>query len=141
MAFIKKKGNSLIEFWPKTASVTITLVGTLVAPDGSGAATVATAGASSLFGSALTSVASTDSDFASNTKIPVEVPKDDCEFEADVTGTLTTAMVGERRGITASGTQVDAANTTNDQVTITAFISATKCRCKINEAYHYADGA
>jgi len=139
--FKKIKGKSLTEYWPKTASVTITISGTLLAPDGSGAATVATASALRLLGSSLVSVASTDADFASNTRIPVEVPLDDCEFEADVTGTLTTAMIGELRGLTASGTVVDATNTTNDQVTITKFISATKCHCKLNEAYQYADGA
>uniref|UniRef100_A0A6H1ZI22 Uncharacterized protein n=1 Tax=viral metagenome TaxID=1070528 RepID=A0A6H1ZI22_9ZZZZ len=139
--FKKIKGKALTEWWPKAASVTVTITGTLLAPDGSGAATVCTATALRILGVSLKSIASTDSDFASNTKIPVEVPLDDCEFEADVTGTLTTGMIGELRGLTASGTVVDATNTNNDQVTITGFISATKCRCKINEAYQYADGA
>jgi len=138
--FKKISGPSIVKWWPKKASTTIT-VGSLTSPDGSGAATVATAGGLAILGACLKAIVSTDSDFASNTSIPIELALPSCEFEADVTGTLTTAMIGEKRGLTASGTIVDATNTTNDQVTITAFISASKCRCVINENFLYEPGA
>ena len=139
MAFKKVKGKSLMEYWPKTASTTLT--NGYMARAASGTLTVAAETSLSLLGVIKKTITSTDSDFAGVTKIPVEVPLDDCEFEADVVGTLTTAMVGELRGLKTAGDGVDAANTTNDQVLITAFISSSKCRCKINEAAQYADGA
>lgn len=108
----------------------------LLQPDGSGAATNATAGATKILGVCMINVASTDADFAATTKIPVMVPLGACEFEADVTGTLTTAMVGENRDLSSALT-VDAAGTSHNQVTIKDFISATKAIIVINGAYTY----
>lgn len=129
-------GKQLLDYFPKTASVTITL-GALARPDGSGAARNATATSTRILGPFMQSVASTAADFAANTKIPVLLAQDENVFEADVTGTLTTAMIGELRGIDATGQYVDVANTTNNQVTIIGYISASKALVKINGSYAY----
>lgn len=139
MAFILKKGPVVIEYWPKKASTTMT-ANSLVQPDGSGFLTNATAGSTKIFGLLQINIASTDADFASTTKVPVIIPQDTNEFEADVTGTLTTAMVGETRDLSSALT-VDAAGTSHNQVTIAAFISATKAMVKINGAYSYKNAA
>lgn len=81
-------------------------------------------------------VASTDSDYASTTKVPVEVPTSpSCEVEADVTtGTLVTTSVGDYFDLTdASG--VDQSASADDILLCTGFISATKGRFAINAVY------
>lgn len=134
MSFILRKGRAVVEYWPKKASTTIT-ANSLLAFD-TGTVTPASASTTRVGGIALVSVASTDSDFAANTRIPVLLPQEDNEFEADVTGTLTTAMVGEARDL-STALLVDAAGTSHNQVTITKFLSSSKAMVKINSAYSY----
>ena len=140
MAFVLKKGKALLEHWPKKTSTTLT-AGSLAQFDGSGFITICTAAPTRVAGVLTKSVASTDSDYATATVIPLIYPGPDCEFEADVTGTLTTAMLGVRYAPTSVGSQVDVANTTTPVLTCMSFISATKGMFKVSAAYLYTDAA
>ena len=83
----------------------------------------------------LESVASTDSDFATSGDVKVEVPVDkQCEFEADVTGTLTAALVGTTMDL-STALVVNQGGTSKNVVTCTKFISATKGRFVLNATY------
>lgn len=84
----------------------------------------------------MVNVTSTDSDYAANTRIPVLLPQETNEFEADVTGTLTTTMEGANRDL-STALVVDAGGTSHNQVTITKFLSSSKAMVKINSVYSY----
>lgn len=126
-------GRRITRHYPKTASTTLTN-GFVVAFDGSGALTSATISAKLIPGVVIVDIASTDSDFASNTKIPVTVNiPGESLWEADITGTLTTAMVGNEYDLSADGQYVAIANTTTKQVKIEAYISASKAIVRIKD--------
>lgn len=78
MAFRHVKGPALFEFWPKTASTALT-IGALVTPS-SGALVSAVTATTNVLGVLQTTIASTDSDYASTTQIPVLVPTSNDEF-------------------------------------------------------------
>lgn len=86
-----------------------------------------------LLGIGVKTVASTDSDYASNTRIPVLVPAEkSAELECDtVAGTLVVADEGLEVDLTDAASVNRAASTT-DVLTCTRFISATKGRFIIN---------
>jgi len=132
------KGQQIVEWYPKLASTALA-IGTVVRPNGSGFLTNAVAATTRVYGVLAKDIVAADSDYATANKVPVIVPRGDNEFEADVTGTLTTAMIGEKRDLDATGLLVDAAGTSHGQVTITAFISASKCRCKINANFVFSN--
>lgn len=86
-----------------------------------------------LLGIGLKPVASTDSDYASNTRIPVHVPLDKAaELECDtVSGTMVVADEGLKVDLTDAASVNRAASST-DVLTVTKFISTTKGRFTIN---------
>lgn len=86
-----------------------------------------------LLGIGLKPVASTDSDYASNTRIPVAVPLEKfAEFECDtVSGTLVVADEGLEVDL-SDAASVNRAASSTDVLTCTRFISATKGRFTIN---------
>ena len=88
----------------------------------------------SLLGIGIKTVASTDSDYASNTRIPVMVPQSrDCTFICNnVDGTLVVADEGLEVDI-SNAESVDRANTSTDVVKVIRFISATKGEFSINK--------
>lgn len=111
-----------VKYFPKTASTALdrnSLVeltsGTLGAADDN---------ETIVLGVLLKEIASTDSDYASTTKVPVEVLRGTDEVEIDTTAALT---VGTSYGISNAYT-VDQADTTNDVFTCTVAISATRAR-------------
>lgn len=118
-----------MEWFPKTASIAIS-VGSLMYPDGSGAIQLADSTSGEHVGISMKKVTATDSDYASNTKIPVDMVGPDDIFEADVTGTLTTAMVGTYLDLSDDLT-VNAGATSKKVVLCVGFISATKGLFKI----------
>lgn len=87
-----------------------------------------------LLGICLKTVASTDSDYASNTRIPVAVPRNHtAELEGDVgTGTLTVADEGLEMDL-KDADEIDQSASSTDVVVCTRFISASKGRFVINE--------
>lgn len=142
MSFRHVKGPALQEFYPKTASTTLTL-GACVVP-ASGQLVAATAGTTRVFGVLQVSSVSTDSDFASTTKLPVLLPRDNDEFEVDLTSTTTFAatFVGLQCDLDATGQFVNPTSATHKQCTILRQGSATsKAIVKINGAYTFNNAA
>lgn len=133
------KGPALLEYWPKTASTAFT-IGTLVRPS-SGAFITATTSATEMLGVLQTTIASTDSDYASTTAEPVILPQENDEFEVDLTNTTTFAatFVGLQCDIVA-GIYVDATASSHKQCTIMRQGSTTsKAIVKINGAYTFVN--
>lgn len=129
MSFIRISGKPKVEWWPKKASTAFTY-GALVYPDGSGAIQPADSTSGEHIGVILKTVTSADSDYASTPKVPVDVAGENDVFEATVTGTLTTAMVGTYLDLSDS-LVVNAAGTSKKVVLCVGFISATKGLFKI----------
>lgn len=129
--FRRISGAPKMEWFRKKAS-TAFAVGDLVYFDGAGAIQPADATSGDHIGVCLKEVTSTDDDYASTTKIPVDFATPDDIFEVDVeTGTLTAAMVGNTCDL-ASADGIDVSASAKDVVTIVGFVSATKALVKIN---------
>lgn len=142
MSFKHVKGPALQEFWPKTASTVLTL-GQCVS-NTSGGLITATAGETKVLGVLQTSIAATDTDYASATKIPVIVPQAVDEFEVDLTNTTTFAatFVGLQCDLDATGQYVDATASSHKQCTILRQGSSTsKAIVKINGAYLFKNAS
>ena len=129
MAFRRISGSPRLSYWPKKASTAFTY-GALVYPDGAGAVQPAITTSGEHIGVIMQTIASTDSDYASNTKVAIDECGQNDIFEADVTGTLTTAMVGTYMDLSTS-LVVNAAATAKKVVLCVGFISATKGLFKI----------
>lgn len=127
--FVRASGKPRLEYYPKKASTAFTY-GALVYPDGSGAIQPADSTSGEHLGVIMKTIASTDSDYASTTPVPVDVIGEDDVFEGTVTGTLTTAMVGTYLDLSDS-LVVNAAATSKKVVLCVGFISATKGLFKI----------
>lgn len=140
MAFTHFTGRVRVEWYPKKAS-TAFAVGDLVYADGSGAIQPADSTSGMHIGVIQKAVASTDSDYASTTLVPVLVPTDDTEWLVDVgTGTATAALIGTRCDL-KDANEIDVSATSKNVVTVTRFISATKVVVKINAMIANADVA
>jgi hypothetical protein len=138
--FKRLTGKPNIEWYAKKAS-TAFASGDLVYADGSGYIQPADATSGDHIGIIMKDVLSTDADYASTTKVPVDVPQDGDEFVVDVgTGTFTTAMVGNRYDLKDEN-EIDVSATSKKVVTITRYISATKAAVKINAMISNADVA
>src|SRR5690349_10387816 len=119
MAFILKNGRSVFEWYPKVASTAFS-VGAAVKPDGSGNVTPVAADntTNNVVGICMKKVASTDSDYASNTLIPIQKVGYDQIFLADVgAGTASASNVGLQYDFTDSLT-VDLGATDHKNVTV-----------------------
>lgn len=120
-----------MEWFPKKASTAIA-VGDLLYFDGSGAVQPADTTSGDHIGVSLKVVTSSDDDYASTTKIPVDFASPEDIFEVDVeTGTLTTAMIGNQYDL-ASADGIDVTATSKKVVTVVGFVSASKALVKIN---------
>lgn len=118
---------------PKTASTAFAVNSVLTSA--SGQLTTAANSELGLLGICPKVVASTDSDYASTTGIQLTRLHDEAEYEMDVQGTATTAMVGEAYDLySTTGLLLDIGNTTYKQFIITKFISASKVWVKPNMA-------
>lgn len=93
------RGSFHIEYYAKTASTAFAfgdMVTVLSTAAGDGLLIKATATSTAVFGTIQKTVASTDSDYAANTMVPVLVGDADAEWLCDVsTGTAATTDIGE----------------------------------------------
>lgn len=130
---IRASGKHKEIYLPKKAS-TAFANGQAVLGDGSGAIEPVNATTDvRLIGFTQKEVTSADSDYASNTKIPLDAFDPSDIYEADViTGTLTTAMVGTRVDIAANGQGIDVTSTGTLQALIVGFISSTKALIRVS---------
>ncbi len=139
MAVKKFSGKTKTIWFPKAAS-TAFADGAFVTFDGSGNVTPATSTSAKLVGVCRKAVASTDSDYASTTLIPIEVPVERyVEWDA-LTASAVAADVGAAVDLTDSVT-VNRGATSHHVVTITGIISATHVRVVINALYDNVAGA
>lgn len=139
MAFIQVSGDRQTEAFPKKASTAIPANNALIFE--SGFITVAASTSVSIAGVSQRAIVSTDADYASTPLTPITMADEEAVFEADVvTGTLTTAMIGNRYDL-ANATGIDVTAQAHNQVTIVGFISATKALVKFNGAYQFKDAA
>jgi len=138
--FKRISGKPKVEWYAKDASVAF-VNGGLVYWNGTGELIPADATSGDHAGVILRAVTSADSDYATSlAKVPVDTITPDDVFEADViTGTLTTAMVGNRYDIDATGSGVDVTATSKKVVTVVGFVSASKALVKINAVITSAD--
>ena len=128
--FKRISGKPRLEWYNVAASIAISYGG-LVYPDGSGNIIKADSTSGNHLGVALRAIATTDSDYTSAKKIPVDVVGEDDVFEALVTGTLTTAMVGNFYDLSDELT-VNVGATSKKVVLCVGFISATLGLFKIS---------
>lgn len=127
------KGRTKLVFYPKAAS-TAFAKDSLVYFNGTGEIIPADSTSGDHVGLIQKAVAATDSDYASETRVPVEIPQDKmCVLEADATG-LTAAKVGTTMDLTDAST-VNGAAADKDAVTLVEYISATKGRFVLNNTF------
>ena len=120
-----------MEWLPKAASTVLTY-GYLGYFNGSGYIIDADSTSGDHVGIIMRAVAATDSDYATTgAKIPVDFLSPGDVVEADVTGTLTVAMVGNMYDLSNGGT-VNVGAQSKNVVTCVGFISATKGLFKVN---------
>lgn len=126
MAFKAAKGKWGLRWYPKAASTALS-IDSLVQFDGNGEIIASTTSSLDNIGILRKAVVSTDSDYASLTLVPVEVPlSPQCEVEFDVTtGTLTAGDVGLWIDL-ASATAADQSASAHDIILVTKCISTTK---------------
>lgn len=132
--FIRIKGMPKFERYAKVAS-TVFAVGDLVTFNGSGFITPAVAGTTTGFiGICKKAVAATDTDYAANTPIEVDVNfSPDSEFEVDANGAITQALVGTYKDIIGNAGQISNSVATNVHTIVTGLGStSTKARVRIN---------
>lgn len=139
MAFRIKSGSFKVEWFPKAASVAISVGDMLVFSSGNVTPAAAGNSTSNFAGIALKPAASADSDYASNTFVPVAVPTPENLIEADIgTGTAAASNVGLSYDLAAAGT-LDLTATTHKNFVVKAFISTTKVLGKFIPLPEYKD--
>ena len=132
MAFKFVKGPTRIEWYKKAASTDFTK-DSLVAFDGSENVTPATSSTDAHVGCILKAIASTDSDYASETLVPIEVPDgpNAVLLATSVDGTAVAADVGTYIDLT-DASNANRAASTNDALLVVGFISSTELLVKLN---------
>ena len=120
--------------WLRKEASTAIAAGELVARSASGDVEPAAAADSELIGISLRAVVATDSDYATNAKIPVHVPMEKgAAMVSDVTtGTIAVTDEGAEFDIDAAS-GVDASASSTDAVKLIKFINSTKGVFAINQ--------
>lgn len=123
-------GNFVVEWYPKAASTAFTDQD-IVALDASGYVTPATANTTLNIGAIQKTIASTDSDYASNTFVPVLIPQADAEWLCDVgTGSAAQTNVGEWVDL-KDANELDVTASSVDAFFVTRIVSTTKVVAKM----------
>lgn len=136
MAIVPYKGKFHTEWYPKTASEVFTN-GDLVFLSSGYVKTFADDADNQPIGLIQKAVAATDSDYASNTMVPVLVGNVDAEYLCDIgTGTGAQSYVGTWVDVdgTYDDTKVDVSSSTYDIFLVTKHISSTQCVAKMAKA-------
>lgn len=133
------QGKTKSIFLPKKAS-TAWAEGAMLIFDASGYVTKATSSSTKLLGLSRKTIAATDTDYASTTEIPVEVPVEDYVIWEAAAVAAVVADVGIAVDLTDELT-VDRSGTTHHVVTIIRVVSATKVEFLINAKYSSYAGA
>jgi len=135
MAITQVSGEVKFIAFPKTASTAYTANSLVTTGTDTGYLTTAANTELGLLGIIPRTVTSSSTDYADATLVPIIMLHDQAEYEIDVQGTATVAMVGEIQDLYSStGLLLDVANDTYGQFVITKFISASKVWVKPNMA-------
>ncbi len=131
--FRENGSGCTVQWYQKDASQTFTF-NDLVGIDTSGFITKFTDGASfPIIGLIKRTIAATDSDYASNTKVPVQVCGSGAEYLCDVgVGTAAQSDVGEYIDVDGAGSphqDVDVDNSSNNDMYVTQVISTALVVC------------
>lgn len=138
--FKRLNGEPNIQYMPKAAS-TAFANGDLTYANGSGFIIPADSTSGNHMGIILRDVLSTDSDYADNTQVPLDVPKPTDLFEVDVdNGDLATTDIGNFADLDAAGS-IDPDATSKNVVVIVGYISASKAIVRINAMAGHANVA
>lgn len=123
----RANGSVHIEYYPKTAS-TLFSFEEPVALDTTGTLIPYTPGlAAPVLGLIKKAIVATDSDYASATRVPVEVGNDDTEYMFDASTTSAAATDrGEFVDYVEATVSVNVGSSTNDDVYVTDVVSTTK---------------
>ena len=139
MAFYQVSGPVNTQWFPKKAS-TVMAVGSALTFDGSGYVTNATSTSTRVAGVNLKTIASTDSDYAATTLIPVHFPGSQAIFLADVgSGTATAANIGVQYDFN-DATGVNLGASSHKQVTVVGVIDASHVLVTL-AAYTFANAS
>jgi len=126
MSFIRKKGKTKTEWLPVTPSTVLSAPSLVAWSSGKLIAATATTAPTSIVGVLQKAIAATDSDYADERLVGVEVPLETTtEWEADVTSGLVAADIGLYQDITDAST-VDRTASSYDVVQCKKVISTTK---------------
>jgi hypothetical protein len=125
----------------KTASTAMSVGQVLITSSGQ-LTPAANTSVANIVGLSMKVIAATDSDYASETALEVEQIDLDAVYEADVYGTLTTAMIGNSYDLSNSAgssgaTHVNVGGTSYKQVKVVGFISASKALVQFNYMMKY----
>ena len=138
MAIAPYRGKFHVEWYPKTASTAFAfndMVDILSTAAGPGTLAKAASTSTHVIGLIQQTVASTDSDYASATKVPVLVGDADAEFSFDVsTGSAATTDIGEMVDLEDENS-VNVGAYTYGHVKVTDVISTTKIVGKLNKGF------
>lgn len=137
MAFKVYRGRTKLLSVPVTPSTALAKDTLVEFTSGKIAAADADETATNVFGVLVPTIASTDSDYASDRNVAVRIPLEKhVVWEADATGTFAATDVGGEFGISDSGT-VDKTETSTVCFKVTEFLAANKVRgfLKTNGAY------
>lgn len=137
MAFIRKEGKSKVAWLPVTPSTALSKNSLVAFTSGKLVAATAGTTAVNLVGALKRAIVSTDTDYASDRLVPIEVPTDrHSVWEADVTSGLVAADVGLEQDLTDAST-VNRGASAIDAVKCIAVISTTKGLfwLKVNGSY------
>lgn len=126
MAIIPWRGKFEYKYFRKRASTAFAVNSLVTEHSDDDTITPATSSSTAVVGVCLKKIASTDSDYASNTRILVALPLDkSSEFLCDTTSTIAATDEGELHDLTDAVTVNDAAST-NDIMKLKQFVSSTK---------------
>ena len=138
--FLHESGRAFVEWYPKKASVAM-VCGDLTYFDASGAILLADATSGDHAGVLQKDIASSDSDYASNTYVPVLVPTEQTVWRVDVgTGSFTTAMIGNQYDLKDEN-EIDVSAQSKNVVTIVGYVSSSVALVKINAMIAYGNVA
>lgn len=135
--FRLKQGKTKTEYLPVTTSTALSAGDLLTFTSGKLVAATSSTAASAIIGVNVKTIASTDSDYATDRLIPVEVPVErNTTWEADVTSGLVVGDIGKEVDLTDAAT-VNRAATSIGAVMPLAVISTTKgiFKVKFNGSY------
>lgn len=126
MAIIATRGNWEKKYFRKRASTAFAMNSLVTEHSDDDTITPATSGSAFVVGICVKKIAATDSDYASNTRICVLVPKDSsAEMLCDTASTIAATDEGELMDLTDDLTVNQAASST-DIVKLKQFVSTTK---------------